>query len=70
MAVILPLAVVSGFLYFGAAEFSLGEALPYLPGGLLGAMAGAWLLPKLGTLWLHRLFGGVILFAAGRLLLR
>lgn len=70
MAVIFPLAIASGCIYLRAGQFQLSDAWPYLPGGLLGAVAGAWLLPRLGTVWLHRIFGVVILFSAGRLLLQ
>lgn len=68
IAVILPLAVASGFVYLQAGQFSLREAWGYLPGGALGALAGAWLLPRLKSVWLHRIFGVVILFSAARLL--
>lgn len=70
MAIIFPLALVSGFLYLRAEQFVIGDALPYLPGGLLGALVGAWLLPRLKLIWLRRIFGVVILAAAARLLLR
>lgn len=70
MAVIFPLAIASGLIYLHAGQFQISDALPYLPGGLLGAVCGAWLLPRLKTLWLHRIFGVVILFSAGRLLLQ
>lgn len=68
IAIILPLTVASGLLYLGAGNFNLTDALVYLPGGLPGAVFGAWLLPKIGTKWLHRIFGVVILFAASRLI--
>jgi uncharacterized membrane protein YfcA len=55
-------------LYLQAGRFTLGEAWVYLPGGLLGALCGAWLLPRLKSVWLHRIFGVVILFSAIRLL--
>lgn len=70
MAVIFPLAIASGFFYLREGGFALADAWPYLPGGLLGALCGAWLLPRLNAVWLHRVFGVVILFSAGRLLLR
>lgn len=70
MAVIFPLTVASGILYLQAGQFSLGDALPYLPGGVVGAVTGALLLPRIKTVWLRRLFGVVILFSAGRLLLK
>ncbi|WRS26605.1 sulfite exporter TauE/SafE family protein [Oscillospiraceae bacterium MB08-C2-2] len=70
LAIILPLSLLSGFLYWRAGNLELGNALVYLPGGLLGAVVGSWLLPRLKTDWLRRAFGVVILFSAGRLLLK
>lgn len=68
MAVIFPLTLVSGALYLRAGQFTLEQALPFLPGGLLGALCGAWLLPRIKTLWLRRLFGVMIIVSAVRLL--
>lgn len=70
IAIIFPLAVASGLMYLNAGSFKLADALVYLPGGAAGAVFGAWLLPKIGTVWLRRIFAVVILFAAGRLLMR
>lgn len=70
IAVIAPLAAVSAGLYLYQEAFVLKDALLYLPGGLVGALAGAWLLPRLKTVWLRRGFGILILFAAYRLLSR
>lgn len=70
IAVIAPLAAVSAGLYWYQEVFSFSDALPYLPGGLLGALAGAWLLPRLKTVWIRRGFGALILYAAVRLLTR
>ena len=49
--------------------FSPGELLPFLPGGLLGAWAGAALLPRLNTAWVKAAFGLLLLWASWRLLL-
>lgn len=70
ISVTFPLAVLSGLLYLRAERFRLSAAWPYLPGALLGALLGAWLLPRVGSVWLRRIFGAVIIFSAGRLLLR
>jgi len=70
VSVTFPLAVLSAFLYLRAASFELRAAWPYLPGAFLGALLGAWLLPKVSSAWLRRIFGAVIIFSAGRLLLR
>lgn len=67
VAVILPVCVVSALAYRGMGAFAWQDALPYLPGGILGALVGAWLLPKLPAHLLRRIFGGFMLWAAGRL---
>lgn len=68
IAIILPLAIASGALYMNAGSLNLADALMYLPGGVAGAVAGAWLLPRIGTNRLRRVFGVVILLAAARIL--
>jgi uncharacterized membrane protein YfcA len=70
ISIILPLAIASGLLYLRAEAFTLTDALPYLPGGLAGAAAGALLLPKLKAVWLRRIFGAVIVASAIKLLIR
>jgi len=70
IAVIFPLAAASAFLYLQAGVFSLEDTYIYLPGGLAGAVAGGWLLPRLDSIWVRRIFGGLILFAGVRMILR
>lgn len=70
IAVIAPLAAVSSWLYLRQGAFELRDAYIYLPGGVAGALVGGWLLPKLGSVWVRRIFGGLLLFAALRMLLR
>ncbi len=70
IAVILPLSVTSGLLYLSKGYLQLSQALPYIPLGLAGALAGGWLLPRVKTVWLHRVFGVLVLYSAVRLLLQ
>lgn len=70
IAIIAPLAAASAGFYLYQKAFALRDALLYLPGGLAGALVGAWLLPHLKTVWIRRGFGVLILFAALRLLTR
>ena len=70
IALTMPLAAVSAGLYLHSGAFKIGDALPYLPGGFLGAAAGAMILPKVKGIWVRRIFGGIIIFAAIRLLIR
>lgn len=69
LAVIAPLSLLSGALYLYNGQMELGDAWGFLLPGLIGAALGGWLLPRIKTVWLHRVFGILVLFAAGRLLL-
>lgn len=70
VAVIFPLALFSSVLYLMAGRVRLGDALPYLPGGIVGAAAGAFLLRKIPDVWLRRIFGIFMIWAGYRLLAR
>ena len=70
IAVILPLSVVSGILYFMAGRMTLGEITPYLLPGAIGAVAGALLLRKLSPNLVRRIFGGLLVFSAVRMFMR
>jgi len=70
ISVTFPLALLSGYFYLKGEHLVLSDALPYLPGALLGALVGAWLLGRIGAVWLRRIFGAVVVFSAVRLLLR
>lgn len=70
LAVILPLAVVSAISYLAAGAVSFSQAAPYLPGGFVGACAGALLMNRIPSGLLRRVFGGLLIFAGVRLLLR
>ena len=67
LAIIFPLSLLSGWLYLDGGFVSLADAWVLMPGAVLGAAAGGLLLPKLSTLWLRRIFGGMAIFAACRL---
>ncbi len=67
IAVILPLTALSAGSYLFSGSVDLSEALPYLLGGLPGCWVGSRLLGKLSSTALSRLFGVLILFAAGRM---
>ena len=40
------------------------DALPYLLGGIIGGAISAKLFDRISTVWLHRLFGILILYGA------
>ena len=68
LMVIVPLSLVSAVLYLIEGRFTVGDAWPYLPGCLIGALLGSWLLPRIATGWLKLVFGGLLLWGGIRLL--
>ncbi len=66
MAVMIPLSLLSGWLYIGVGHLSMAEVLPYLPGGILGALLGGFLLPRINSTLLRRIFGLFLIYAGVR----
>jgi uncharacterized membrane protein YfcA len=70
IAIIVPLCVLSAFIYLSSKSLSFTDALPYLPAGFIGAFVGAKVLPHIPGNILRRIFGAFMLYAAFRLLWR
>lgn len=70
VAVILPISILSASLYIIKDYVNLSDALPFIPTGVLGAVLGTFLLKKISPLWLKRIFGGFMIYAGVRLLLK
>jgi len=68
IAIILPMCLVTIAVYQAQQIFPIGEALPYLIGGLLGGLAGGLLFRKVTPQFLHKFFGIIILWGGIRLL--
>lgn len=67
VAVILPLTLFSAILYIVRGSVTLQDALPFLPGGLVGALIGTFIMKKISNVWLARIFGGFMIFAGVRM---
>ncbi len=70
VAVMLPLSAVSAFFYLRGGNVTLADALPYIPGGVIGALIGVLLLRRVKPELLRRLFGAVAVYSGLRILLR
>lgn len=70
LAIILPLSLISGALYFWSGQLIIADALVYLPFGVVGSLLGAYLLPRMNTVLLKRIFAVMLIFSAVRMLLR
>lgn len=62
VAIILPLSVVSYIMFCIKGGNVWMDALPYLIGGILGGLLSAKFFARIPTVWLHRLFGLLILY--------
>lgn len=70
IAVILPLCLISSAVYTLRGYFSLGDALPYLPFGLVGAFIGARLLKKTPEVTLKKIFALFLIYTGIKMLTR
>ena len=70
VAVMLPVSIMSAVLYLMNGYVTVSDALPYIPGGIVGAVAGTYIMKIISPLWLKRIFGGFMIYAGIRLLLK
>lgn len=70
VAIILPITVLSAVLYLYNGYVNLGDAFPYIPTGLIGAFAGTFILSKISPVLLKKVFGGLMIYAGIRLLIK
>ncbi len=70
VAVILPITILSAILYLVKDYVSVLDALIYIPGGIIGSLIGTYILKKISPILLRRIFGGFMVYAGVRLLLR
>ncbi len=68
IALIFPLSAFSAWMYVSNGSVKLGDAAPYIPGGILGAALGAALLKIISPKWLKRVFAAFMLYTAYRLM--
>ena len=68
IAITLPLSVVSTFVYSLKGHINYSLALKFIPLGLLGAIAGSWLLKKISNKILKKIFGIILIISGIRML--
>ncbi|MCL2376330.1 MAG: TSUP family transporter [Defluviitaleaceae bacterium] len=69
VAIILPLTIVSAVIYLGGINIDIATAAWVTAGGVIGGVIGAKLLKKISANLLHKIFGGIMIFAAIRVML-
>lgn len=66
--VMLPICVLSLFLGAMAGPLPWRDAMPYLAGSIIGGVLAGAFGKKIPTVWLHRVFGAMILWGGIRYL--
>ncbi len=69
VAVIAPLCALSAALALARGDVTVGAALPYAAGGLVGGLIGGRVFRRVPVLWLRRGFALLILYGGVRSLL-
>ena len=69
IAIILPISIVSIFLYFRNVNVDIKQILIVSLGGILGGFLGAKYLKKIPSKWLHKIFGIFMIIGAWRLII-
>lgn len=70
VAVILPVSVLSAIFYVMRGSVNISDSLPFIPTGLIGAYIGTLIIKRISPAWLKRIFGGFMLYAGVRLLIK
>ena len=70
VAVIFPLSVISAVTYLLRGEVKINEALPFIPAGVIGAVLATLILKKISPKALKIIFGGFMLWAGVRMLIK
>ena len=70
ISIILPLTAISSIIYYINGNIPLDYNLWFIPFGAIGAVTGAFLLPKISNKILKNIFAGFIIWAGIRLFLK
>lgn len=70
VAVILPISLVSAVAYIIKGNVSVSDAVPFMPAGVAGAVVATFLLKKISPVYLKIIFGGFMVWAGVRMLVK
>lgn len=70
VAVILPITVVSAVMYILKGFVEISDAYIYIPTGVIGSLIGTKIIQKISAPLLNGIFGGFMIYAGVRLLLK
>lgn len=68
LSIMLPICLSSLLVQNGFTAISFRDALPYLIGGSIGGVLAALAAKRIPLAWLHKFFGGILLWSSFRFL--
>lgn len=69
IAITLPLSLISTAIYSIKGHINYSLALKFIPLGILGAIAGSWLLKRISNKILKKIFGIILIISGIRMLM-
>lgn len=70
VAVILPISIVSAVIYLINGEVQIIDAVGFMPAGVVGSVVATLLLKKISPRYLKIIFGGFMVWAGIRMLMK
>lgn len=70
VAIILPITIISSLFYIYNGYVDVNQAFIYIPGGIIGAITGGFLLPKIPQKILKKIFAVLVIWAGIRMITR
>ncbi len=70
IAVILPITLLSAAIYLMRGYVRINQSFAFIPTGLLGALVATYIMKKISPNLLKRIFGGFMIYAGVRLLIK
>ncbi len=70
VAIILPITIASATLYLLKGRVELVDSLIYLPGGVIGAIVGTFIMKKISPKLIKKLFSIFMIWAGWRLIFK
>lgn len=70
LAIMLPLSIISAFIYYKSGNLNIAEAMKYLPFGLAGVFLGSAIMKRISAATLKQLFALVMMYFGVRMLMR
>ena len=70
VAILFPICILSSIIYIYSGKVTIQDSSPYLLWGILGSIAGAFILSRINENTLRGLFGIIVVYSGFRMLIR